>query len=229
MTVREIQQSINRHFKTHKYELNNSYVFDWESDFFSITTSGYAYEVEIKLSRSDFFADFKKDKHKLFKMVKEGKTGYWLNSGPSFEGDRINIRYKKMERRGRHYDRYGRYGEKLDDGITYDWRTDKYLTNQWQDYFLFDKIINSNIQGTRIRYVDLTTKNLPNKFIYACPKALIKPDEVPDYAGLMYVDAFNCQVVKAAPFIHKRVMDLKAMLLEKFYYECLRLRPLVKK
>ncbi len=43
----------------------NVYLYIWESDIFNVTKSDYAIEFEIKVSRSDFFADFNKiDKHK---------------------------------------------------------------------------------------------------------------------------------------------------------------------
>jgi hypothetical protein len=67
MTENDIFRSLLRLFTTHKYVINNVFVFrdDWESDYFGMTDSGYAYEVEIKISRSDFKKDFtKKDKHK---------------------------------------------------------------------------------------------------------------------------------------------------------------------
>lgn len=38
----------------------------WECDMLTITRSGYAHEFEVKVSRSDFLADFKKDKHQLY-------------------------------------------------------------------------------------------------------------------------------------------------------------------
>lgn len=40
--------------------LKNTYVFSWESDFFCISTSGYVYEIEIKVTKFDFKADFNK-------------------------------------------------------------------------------------------------------------------------------------------------------------------------
>lgn len=47
---------------TTRYFLNNLYVFpSWESDFLTLTKSGYFYEGEVKISRSDFKADFKKE------------------------------------------------------------------------------------------------------------------------------------------------------------------------
>ena len=51
---------------THQYVMENLYVFEWESDFLLKTKSGYWYEAEIKISLSDFKADFeKKEKHQL--------------------------------------------------------------------------------------------------------------------------------------------------------------------
>lgn len=57
------------------YVINNLHIYDWESDFLAITRSLYAYEVEVKMSKQDFFNDFKKDKkHKVLKdgIIKVG-------------------------------------------------------------------------------------------------------------------------------------------------------------
>ena len=62
-----------------QYEITNLFVYNWESDYLTITKSGYVYEVEIKISRADFFNDFKhkKEKHILFehKDLTEGFDG----------------------------------------------------------------------------------------------------------------------------------------------------------
>lgn len=60
--VRQTQPSM-------KLWINNAYVFrGWESDFLLITRSGYCVEYEVKISRSDFFSDFKKTaKHSILK------------------------------------------------------------------------------------------------------------------------------------------------------------------
>lgn len=44
-----------------------------EIDFLTVTSSNYAIEYEIKVSRSDFFADFKKKKHRQMARGKGGK------------------------------------------------------------------------------------------------------------------------------------------------------------
>jgi hypothetical protein len=67
-TEKTILERLYGHFNTHKYQLSNVYMFDWESDLFSITKSGYCWEFEIKISRSDFKADSKKiRKHSCLK------------------------------------------------------------------------------------------------------------------------------------------------------------------
>ena len=74
MTEKDIQKAVLGRFSKHEYKLLNSYVFgyNWESDFFSRTKTGYYYEVEVKISRADFKADFSKNKHKYFKGGTKG-------------------------------------------------------------------------------------------------------------------------------------------------------------
>lgn len=108
-------------------------MFDWESDLFGISKSGYAMEIEVKISRGDFFQDFKKPKHQIF--------------------------------------------------------------------------------------IDKASMNIPNKFFFACPTGLIKPEEVPDYAGLIYTGTTyaNFSVIKQAPFLHREKNDFTSRLLSKYY------------
>ena len=60
----------------------------------------------------------------------------------------------------------------------------------------------------------------PNYFYYAVPTDLIKADEVPDYAGLVYVDEKKkLTIVKSAPKLHtEKYNDGELNLGEKFYY-----------
>lgn len=70
--AQDIQQAISQRFPDHKYFLYNSYIFDWESDYLSISESGYVYECEIKVSLNDFKKDFKKKgKHVILEEKKE--------------------------------------------------------------------------------------------------------------------------------------------------------------
>ena len=70
--AQDIQSAISQLFPDHKYFLYNSYIFDWESDYLSISESNYVYECEIKVSLNDFKKDFKKtDKHILLENKKD--------------------------------------------------------------------------------------------------------------------------------------------------------------
>lgn len=224
ITARAIQESLLHYFNSHKYQLFNSYVFNWECDYFSMPASGFAYEVEIKISRSDFLADFKKDKHQLFTKQLQGVPGYWINEGRSYHGERIGIvKYKVLD--FGYPDRHK--GKTLDPGVIYDWQKRCYVTNQWDKYSLREKQLILHAPATRIRYMDLSKVHFPNRFYYCCPTDLIKPNEVPKYAGLYYCDGFSIAMIKKAPLLTKRLMDLKGVLLEKFYYECVKLRSQV--
>jgi hypothetical protein len=143
----------------------NKYIFDhdWESDFFSVTKSGYIYEVEVKISKSDFTADFVKFKHKLFEgrnqteVIKEAKYRY-------------SKRWKK------------------------------------------------NVRKAPEKKVNLQEIKMPNKFFFACPDGLISVDEVPEYAGLIYVTDNEATIIKQAPVLHKRKEDIKELLFSKYQW-----------
>lgn len=63
MNESSILEVLNKSFKANpKYLTNNLYVFGWESDYLAMTKAGFWSEVEVKISRSDFLADFKKTK-----------------------------------------------------------------------------------------------------------------------------------------------------------------------
>lgn len=61
--------------------------------------------------------------------------------------------------------------------------------------------------------------NIPNKFYYACPENLIKVEDIPEYAGLLYIDSIGrITEVKKAPVLHKNKLEYKDNLITKFYY-----------
>jgi hypothetical protein len=144
---------------TARFRVSNIYVFkdDWETDFFVVQkASGYCYDIEIKITRSDFFADFKKRvKHLIL------QTGAYEHKWSIREG----------------------------------------LNRDWTEY---SKSIEHNFR--------------PNKFYYCVPEGLITVNEVPEYAGLMYVSGYNIKTVKEAPFIHKEKLKFEARLCDKFYW-----------
>lgn len=60
----------------------------------------------------------------------------------------------------------------------------------------------------------------PNYFYYAVPEGLIKEEDVPQYAGLVYItDENDIKIVKKAQQLHaKKYSDQELNLSEKFYY-----------
>jgi len=68
LTEKDIQRRLSSFFTDSAvaYDINNLYIFDWESDKLIKTKSGYFYEFEIKVTKADFKNDFKKeDKHAI--------------------------------------------------------------------------------------------------------------------------------------------------------------------
>lgn len=130
---------------TVRYYMNNLYVFSnsWESDYLALTKSGYLYEGEVKISRNDFKADFKKEnKH----LILEGKMPETAPETPVLR---------------------------------------------------------------------------PHYFFYAVPEGLVTVDEVPEYAGLIYMINHHpyYRWVKPAPCLHKeKFSDEQLNLQDKFYY-----------
>lgn len=106
MTERQIQDILSVNYMSNpEFKIPGLYIYYWESDLILVSKAGYAYEFEIKISKSDFNADFKKTK-----------------------------RHKDM----------------------------------------------NNPQ-----------KDGPNYFYYVCPEGVIDPNDVPKYAGLIYVKRGN--------------------------------------
>ena len=63
---------------------------------------------------------------------------------------------------------------------------------------------------------------MPNKFYYAVPPELVQPEEVPQYAGLVWVHPYGVQPKKEAPFLHKTKYTAEQLgLTAKFYHRML--------
>lgn len=89
LTERDILDILNRQFLVNpRWVINNLYVYKWESDYLAITRSMYAYEVEVKVSLSDYNKDFEKvEKHQVmqgyFEMRRQAliETQDWVRYG----------------------------------------------------------------------------------------------------------------------------------------------------
>ena len=187
MTTEDVYKGVWKYFMKYDYPMMNSYVFDWESDFFCMSKAGYSYEIEVKSSRSDFLADKNKtDKYEILEA--EGtfikKEKHYHPKTPVINGKRWGHGVKPL--------------------------CDPCATNI--------AIIQSN-------------KKRPNKFIYACPKDMISEDEIPEWAGLLYVDIVGkdfystwrktkVNLVKQPKFLHKnKIEKLKDVLFTKYMWE----------
>ena len=163
---------------TIKYEMDGVYIFEWESDKFIETRSGYIYEFEIKVSKSDFKNDFKhkEDKH----IILEGAKAYKDEYLPKY--------YRLIEENRK------RGG---------DWAVNEF--KKYADDSPFYKV-----DGHK----------RPNFFYYCTPPDLVTKEEVPSYAGLLYINEYGTiTVVKKAPRIHPdKLTDGELGLGEKFYY-----------
>ncbi len=224
MNSREVGQALYRHFINYDYKLFNTFVFGgWECDFFAKSSSGYFIEVEVKISRSDFFADFKKaHKHKVFEAYRSKKTIMVQNHGISkYGGDVIIKNFCKPSIHVRGY-----HGREIKNGsetlIEYDYQNSEggYIVNDWQDRLeinntRFGRDISAPI--SRIGYINLQEHNYPNQYWFAVPKDLVGVDEIPGYAGLLYIDGEEVKIKKKAPFLHKRTLNLTPVLLKKYY------------
>lgn len=65
MTTAKIHKDVTRWLQTNrmcKFVITNTFVFDgWECDVYGITAGDMCIEVEVKVSKNDFLADFAKD------------------------------------------------------------------------------------------------------------------------------------------------------------------------
>ena len=125
------------------YIASNIIYFNWESDFVYMTKGGYINEYEIKVSQSDYKADFKKtEKHELLKS-----------------------------------------------------KTVPIYPATWRQAYGYDP-------KDEPRYI--YRNFIPNYFWYVCPWNMIKENEVPKYAGLIYYGKDKMiYKIKKAPILHR--------------------------
>lgn len=202
----DITASLINRCHANEFVLQNVFVYDWESDFLYQTKTGYFVEVEIKISRSDFFADFqKKQKHELIRDAFNKKeyivTSGWIDtyngaSWGQFKCLQINVSSHSWRRNP--VDLEFLHEE---DSFGY-W----YRINKTRQVDFRERIIELKPVSQRIKIEKIEDRFIPNKFYYCCPEGLLKKEDIPEYAGLLYYNAENKQIyeVKKAPHIHKR-------------------------
>ena len=50
--------------RLYPFQIPNAFIYKWECDYWAMTSGGETREFEVKISRSDYFKDAGKDKHK---------------------------------------------------------------------------------------------------------------------------------------------------------------------
>ncbi|GAO43771.1 hypothetical protein [Flavihumibacter petaseus] len=213
MTEADIQRKLRNLFADNSYHLYNQYIIKegWESDYFSVTRAGLIVECEVKISRSDFFADFKKPKHRYYQALVAGKShvvddlGRWDYAGDiicSFQKGVLNMKGSNWGyRRGP----IGRWTP---------------VHEFYQADIRHEKVqLRAPCHSIRIRQFD--EMHLPHRFMFAVPKGLIRMDEVPPYAGLIEVDEAETLVTRRGPVLHKRKNPphLWKTILDKYYFK----------
>jgi len=199
MTEKSIQKALFRAFSSHKYKFTNVYYFGNESDFLSFLDSGFCYECEIKISRSDFKADFKKEKHTIHK-VNEIKGNLFLRkTGNNYE---TNLSWEFCKN----------FPQLIE--------SQEFSRNEYADreFVEVKRVYYKAHTCSGVEFCSHDNKLIPNKFFYVVPKGLISKEEVPEYAGLIYVDEFGeCTKIKDGKFLHKDKLDVKKLFAKCYY------------
>lgn len=228
------------YFANYMYKLFNAYIFNWESDFYCMSkSSGYSVECEIKVSRGDFKKDFEKEKHRLFADTLKKRTHHVYRTDTySRRGDILIKAFKEIYLRSRtsyaevntnkplierNYGRNEHYDAVLKKWVdpTPDiWKKKRYVVNDWQGQNLRIEYRMKDIHAPTCGINIKPMKEIicPHQFYFACPAGLIKKEELPDYAGLLWIEGQSMVMKKKAPYMHKRPMDLRTQLLSKFYH-----------
>lgn len=96
-----------------------------------------------------------------------------------------------------------------------DFRADRFKEQRRHDWELNKTTVLNKHTALRER-----SEVTPNRFYYAVPKGLISPEELPDWAGLLYIRETHIERVKPARMLHKiKVADkVRAHLLRSFYH-----------
>lgn len=192
VTEMDVQRSLWNRFDTHKYRFLNIYFFGKkESDYLSFTRTGYCWEIEVKVSKSDFMADFrnKQFKHRKLESFSKGGKLVVQRTGVSRK-----LRRSKEE-------------------VLHEETVEKFKNLQSHHRNYGYEIMRSNIS-----YSEPTS--VANKFFYCVPEDIKDYclERLPEYAGLMVINQWGgIDVVKQPKFIHKEKID-PTQCFDKMYY-----------
>lgn len=193
MNEKFIQKALFRLFNSHEFKFTNTYFFKNESDWLSFLSSGFCYECEIKISRSDFKADFKKEKHVIHNVNQSGSKMFIRKTSDDYE---TNLSWE-----------FCRNFPELIESREY--RTNEYVDREFKEV---TRIYYKAKVSSGVDFLSHENKMLPNKFFYVVPTGLVRKEEVPEYAGLIYVDELGRSTkIKDGKFLHKDKLDYKKL------------------
>jgi hypothetical protein len=215
--MQDIYRYLFYKFQNYEYLLANKHMYDWECDFFCQSKAGWNIEVEVKVSRGDFLRDFKKPKHLLFRDVSNNETHH-IERSPTkvFAG---SYQVGELVTEWGEYSRNHRWGHQwqfeMKNGVPGEW------VNDYGRCYIRHRMVDSRVGATRISIKPIEGINCPNQFYFCCPENLIRLEEIPRYAGLLYFkndQSFKgIQIIKKAPYMHKRRQNMDSVLLSKYY------------
>lgn len=174
-------------------------------------------EQSIQRRLDKFFASWKYNVDGLYVFEWESDKLIWTKAGYIYEFEikisRADFRNDFKHKKDKHIILQGpTAGEQLMPRFyeSYEWNKRNYASIE--DY-------KARLKPTDGYYIANHKK--PNFFYYAVPEGMIRPDEVPEYAGLVYVPetSGSLRIVRKAPQLHKeKYKDSELNLGEKFYY-----------
>lgn len=106
-----------------------------------------------------------------------------------------------------------------------DWESDYFCVNDEGYAFEFEiKISRADFKHDSRKYKHLLFKTpdktgllMPNKFYYVVPEDMVVAEDIPNYAGLIYIAGKHLKIIRRAPFIHKTKHDYRKHIASKVY------------
>lgn len=122
------------------YQLPRSFIYNWECDFWTMTGGGETREFEIKISRSDYLIDAKKDKHSKCELG--ANYFYYVCPEGMISKDEVDKRYGLIYVTEAHRIILAKKPRKLNNNVFKEW---KMLANKmyWKWYSLWMDMKNS--------------------------------------------------------------------------------------
>lgn len=82
------------------------------------------------------------------------------------------------------------------------------------------KYLNFSINTySNIDIIEIKKEMIPNKFYFCVPEFLINENDIPDYAGLIYITRDkDIQVIKEPDFLHNESFDVKTLFNKTYKY-----------